>query len=316
MSFERVGIIGTGLLGSSVGLALKAARPATQIIGFDLRGEHVRGAQKAKAIDRGASLRDTVKDAQLVVVATPVGAMKTTFEEIAPHLREGTVVTDTGSTKAQVLRWAEEILPAHALYVGGHPMAGRTETGPDAADAELFRGAVWCLVPSARASREVVDRVVQLVESIGAVPYFLDAGEHDGLVAAVSHLPHLLSVAFIGHLGSERSWRETASLAAGGFAYQTHLTDSDPRMFADIARTNRENIVRRIDLFMEELGRLRDLIAAEDPSLQARYERARELHDAWLSGTAQKATAERSVDLPSTRSMLAGGLFGGFGQKR
>ncbi|HYY87339.1 MAG TPA: prephenate dehydrogenase, partial [Chloroflexota bacterium] len=231
MPFDRVAILGTGLIGASVGLAIKAARPSTQIVGYDASGDHVRRAQQVKAIDRRGSLHDAVGEADVVVVATPVGAMKALFEEIAPILRVDTVVMDTGSTKARIVEWAERLLPRGTPFVGGHPMAGKTEAGPDAADARLFQGAVWCVVPGATAPRQAIDGVVSLVESFGAVPYFLGADEHDGLVAAVSHLPYLMAVGLIGHLGREGSWRETASIAAGGFAYATHLSDSDPRMF-------------------------------------------------------------------------------------
>src|SRR5919197_1105910 len=272
MPFDRIAILGTGLIGSSFGLAIKASRPATLVVGYDASGDHTRRAQQLKAIDRRVSLRDAVGEADLVVVSTPVGAMKALFEEIAPILRVETVVMDTGSTKAQVLTWAERLLPQGTPFVGGHPMAGTTDSGPDAADAKLFQGAVWCVVPGASASRGAIDNVVNLVESAGAVPYFLGADEHDGLVAAVSPLPYLLSVALIGHLGREGSWRETASVAAGGFAYATHLSDSNPRMFADIAATNRDNIVRRIELFIQELDDLRSAIASDSPELKDRFE--------------------------------------------
>jgi prephenate dehydrogenase len=313
---ERVAILGTGLIGSSVGLAIKAARPTAQIVGYDASGENLRRAQGVKAIDRRGSLRDALADADLVIVSTPVGAMKGLFEEIAPLLPVHALVMDTGSTKAQVLQWAAQLLPDGVRFIGGHPMAGKTESGPDAADAKLFDGAVWCLVPSASAPRDAIDEAVKLVESFGAAAYFLDADEHDGLVASVSHLPYLMSVGLIGHLGRERSWRETASLAAGGFAYATHLTDSDPQMFADIVRTNRDNIVRRLDLYVDELLALRGAIAEDDPMLKERFDKARSLHIDWLSGRAQGQGAESENPLPSTRSMLAGSLFGSFGRGR
>jgi prephenate dehydrogenase len=312
---ERVAILGTGLIGSSVGLAMKAARPTAQIVGYDASGDNLRRAQSVKAIDRRGSLRDALADADLVIVATPVGAMKGLFEEIAPLLPVHALVMDTGSTKAQVLEWARQLLPDGVRFVGGHPMAGKTESGPDAADAKLFDGAVWCLVPSATAPRDAIDEAVKLVESFGAAAYFLDADEHDGLVASVSHLPYLMSVGLIGHLGRERSWRETASLAAGGFAYATHLTDSDPQMFADIVRTNRDNIVRRLDLYVDELLALRAAIADDDPALKERFDKARSMHIDWLSGRAQAQAAESENPLPSTRSMLAGSLFGNFGRR-
>jgi prephenate dehydrogenase len=316
VAHNRVAILGTGLIGASVGLALKVARPQTQVVGYDASGDNLRRAQAVKAIDRRASLREALADADLVIVSTPVGAMKALFEEIAPLLPVEALVMDTGSTKARVLQWAAELLPTDVRFVGGHPMAGKTETGPDAADARLFQGAVWCLAPLPTTRREAIDEAVQLVESLGASPYFLDPDEHDGLVASVSHLPYLMSVALIRHLGRERSWRETASVAAGGFAYSTHLSDSDPQMFADIMRTNRDNIARRLDLYIAELESLRDAIAADSPELKAQFEEARALHQDWLAGRAQGHSAEGDNPLPTTRSMLTGSLFGRFGREK
>lgn len=316
MPYSRVAILGTGLIGSSVGLALKAARPQIQIAGYDASGDNLRRAQGVKAIDRRASLRDALADTELVIVSTPVGAMKLLFEEMGPLLPTNALVMDTGSTKATVLRWAGELLPNGVRFVGGHPMAGKTETGPDAAEAKLFQGAVWCLAPLPTAPRDAIDEAVRLVETLGASPYFLDPEEHDGLVASVSHLPYLTSVALIRHLGNEKSWRETASLAAGGFAYTTHLTDSDPQMFADIVRTNRENIARRIDLYVNELLALRDAISADDPAVKTMFEQARSLHQAWLAGRAQGQVSEGDNPLPTTRSLLTGSLFGRFGREK
>ena len=314
MAHNRVAILGTGLIGASIGLALKAARPQTQIAGYDASGDNLRRAQGVKAIDRRGSLRDALTDADLVIVSTPVGSMKALFEEMAPLVPVHALVMDTGSTKAQVLRWAADLLPNGVRFIGGHPMAGKTETGPDAADAKLFQGAVWCLAPLPTAPRDAIDEAVRLVESFGASSYFVDPDEHDGLVASVSHLPYLMSVGLIGHLGREKSWRETASLAAGGFAYATHLSDSDPQMFADIMRTNRDNVVRRLDIYIDELSSLRDAIASDSPELKDQFSRAQALHQDWLAGRAQGQASERENPLPTTRSMLTGSLFGRFGR--
>lgn len=316
MLAQRVAVLGTGLIGSSIGLALKASKPTTEIVGYDASGDSLRRAQAVKAIDRRASLRDALVDAKLVIISTPVASMKALFEEMAPLLPVDALVMDTGSTKARVLEWASALLPKGVRFVGGHPMAGKTETGPDAADGKLFNGAVWCLAPLPSTGRDAIDEAVALVESLGALPYFVDPEEHDGLVASISHLPYLMSVALISHLGREKSWRETASLAAGGFAYSTHLTDSDPQMFADIMRTNRDNIARRLDLYIAELEKLRDAISADSSELKGQFEAARGLHQDWLAGRAQGSVSEGENPLPSTRSMLAGSLFGRLGRER
>jgi len=314
MPHNRVAILGTGLIGASVGLALKTARPQTQITGYDASGDNLRRAQSVKAIDRRGSLRDALADADLVIVSTPVGSMKALFEEMAQLLPIHALVMDTGSTKAQVLRWASDLLPNEVRFIGGHPMAGKTETGPDAAEAKLFQGAVWCLAPLPTAQRDAIDEAVRLVESLGASPYFLDPDEHDGLVASVSHLPYLMSVALVSHLGREQSWRESASLAAGGFAYATHLSDSDPQMFADIMRTNRDNVARRLDLYIDELLALREVIASDSPGLKDQFAKAQALHQDWLAGRAQGQVSDSENPLPTTRSMLTGSLFGRFGR--
>src|SRR3954471_23109084 len=129
VAYNRVAILGTGLIGASIGLALKASRPQTQIIGYDASGDNLRRAQAAKAIDRRGSLRDALENAELVIVSTPVGSMQQLFEDIAPLLPTQALIMDTGSTKADVLRWAKELLPNGVRFVGGHPMAGKTETG-------------------------------------------------------------------------------------------------------------------------------------------------------------------------------------------
>src|SRR3984893_3945649 len=210
MPFTPVAILGTGLIGSSIGLALKAARPQTQIVGYDASGENLRRAQAVKAIDRRASVRDALADADLVIVSIPVVSMKALFEEMAPLLPVDALVMDTGSSKASVLQWARDVLPNGGRCVGGHPMAGKTETGPDAADAKLFQGAVWCLAPLPSTPRDAIEHAVRLGDAPGGSPYFLQPDHHDGLVASVSHLPYLMSVALIGHLGREKAWRETA----------------------------------------------------------------------------------------------------------
>lgn len=281
MPFERIAIIGTGLLGASVGLAIKAAQPGARIVGSDLASANARGARKAGAVDSLAEPAEAVRGADLVVVATPLGAMPAVFQQIASSIRGGAVVTDTGSTKARVMAWADEYLPA-ASFVGGHPMAGKTSAGPAAADAALFLDAVWCLTPAPAIPGPAVDALVDLIGRFGARPYFVDPDEHDGLVASISHLPYLMAIGLVAHLGREPGWREAATLAAGGFRYASHLSDSDPRMFADISATNRDNLVRRLDGYLAELHSLRDAIAADDPRLRERFEQARNIHQDWL----------------------------------
>jgi len=313
--FRHVAILGTGLIGGSLALALKSSNPAARVVGFDLNGESRSGAGGLKT-DAGAKAFDDVSGnlaralsgADLVVLSTPVRALELLLREVGTLATPGMVVTDTGGTKQQVLGWAESLLPESIHFVGGDPMAGKVEAGPWEAEAGLFRGATYCLCPLPRTSREAVERVVTLVESVGAVPYFVDAHEHDGLVAAVSDLPYLVSIGVMNSVAADRAWREAATLATGSFATATHLSASDPQMFADSALTNREAVVRQLDRLTEELGRLREQIAAGDESLRQTLAEAQQRHREWLSGRAAEGGAEAPVPI-ETASMRPASLF-------
>src|SRR5262249_6046135 len=155
-------------------------------------------AKKRGAVDRAEwNLPNTVEGASLVVCAVPVGALEGLFQDITPYLASGSVVTDTASTKRQVLAWAREHLPEHTSFVGGHPMAGRELSGAAAADAAIFNDATWCIAPLPNATQESVELVGGLASTCGAKPFFIDAEEHDGLVAAISHLPFILSTTLV-----------------------------------------------------------------------------------------------------------------------
>lgn len=281
---NRIAIIGTGLIGTSIGLALKRAKlQNVEVVGHDREPEHAAKAKKLGAVDRTEwNLIRTVERAGLIILAVPVTAVKEILEVTAPYLPEGAVVTDTASTKAEVLRWADQLLPETVHFVGGHPMAGKELSGPDAADPDLFKDAIYCVVPSVKASERAVDTVVNLVGLLGAEPYFVDAAEHDSFVAAVSHLPIVISSALVASTTRSPAWREMAKLAASAYRDLTRLASGDPVMNRDIMLTNRESVVRWIDLFIEELKRYRALIAEGGPALGEEFERTRAAREQWL----------------------------------
>jgi prephenate dehydrogenase len=282
MALERVAIIGLGLIGASLGLALQRLPRPPRVVGYDRDGEARRVAARRHAADRVAfSAEDAVAEAELVILATPVRAVVPLLAEIEPHLAAGCVVTDTGSTKEHVVAQAAVVTP-NVAFVGGHPMAGKLTQGTDDADAALFEGTVYCLTPTADTPGGAIERVVQMVEAVGARPHFLAPAEHDGLVAAISHLPYLLSSTLMTSTGTDAGWREMATLAAGGFATMTRLTDGEPEMYADICLTNREAILRQLDRYAAVLDDLRGAIAVGDEDLRARFADARERHQAWL----------------------------------
>src|SRR5438067_2629902 len=193
--FNRVAIIGLGLIGGSIGLALHKAKAAQQVVGYDLGKGISNQARKIGAIDQPYStLADTIRGAELIILATPVGAMRSLLQDIAPLVTPGAVVTDVASTKAQVISWAEEFLPPSVAFVGGHPMTGKELSGVEAADAALFHDRIYCLTPTARTPPAAINKVSMLVEALGARVRFLEPAEHDGQVAGVSHLPFVASV--------------------------------------------------------------------------------------------------------------------------
>jgi prephenate dehydrogenase len=304
---SRVAIIGTGLIGASLGLALRRPAKAPTVIGFDVDSRQARNAHGVRAIDRVADdLRETVQGADLVVIATPVRAVEGILREIGNVLSEGTLVTDTASTKAEVIGWAARLLPPRVAFVGGHPMAGKMTAQVDGPHHSLFTGATYCLTPDSGADPDAVERAVWLVEAVGAVPYFLDPDEHDALVAAVSHLPYLVSTTLMQHLGSDRAWREMSALAAGGLLSATALADGDPRMFADICLTNRAHVADVLERYIGALEAVRAEVRAGDEALLARFQSARDLHAAWLESRTRKQAGYEEEELRPPNPLLPG----------
>jgi len=283
---KRIAIIGLGLIGGSLALALKkASAKGTEIIGFSRSSESVARAKDCGAIDQAAkNPASAVAGADMVVIATPVMATKEVLTSISEHLSHKCVVTDTGSTKVEVMKWAGEYLPSKVSFIGGHPMAGKETSGIGEADANLFRGCVWCLTPSTCAIPLAVRKLKKLVESIGARPFFIDAETHDNLVAGVSHLPMLLSAAFVTTTMKSRAWPEMAKLAAGGYRDFSRLASGSPEMNRDICLTNREKSVDWLDRYIEVLKGYRDLVAEDSEELAEMLAQAREEREKWLRG--------------------------------
>ena len=314
----KLTIVGTGLIGTSLALALRKTQrmPNLELVGTDAGSSARAGAQKANAFDRVENnLGRAVRDAGVVVLATPVMAMQEVMEVIADHLAEGCVVTDVGSSKKVVLEWADRYLPRHVEFVGGHPMAGREKSGPENADADLFRDKVYCVVPSSRASSRAVSEVSNLAEGVGSRAFFIGVEEHDSFVAAVSHLPFLLSVALVGCTSKSPNWDDIAQLAATGFEDSSRLASGDPIMHRDICLSNPEPIVAWIDSFIKELYEVRQLLSAEpepdSESVHELFEKAFVARELWKAGAVAEARAQKNqVEIPSMAESV-GDFFGG-----
>ncbi len=324
---RTIAILGTGLIGASLGLAVGTADPDTaplgrcHVVGYDADRSQLRTARGRLALDSEArSAAEAVKDADIVVIATPVQAVPELMEEIAPHLRYGAVVTDMCSTKAVVMDWARVRLPTSVSFVGGHPMAGKERGGAEHAEIDLFKGAIYCLCPAVNARPEAVDMVSALVETIGGKPYFIDPDEHDAYVAAVSHLPFVLSIALTSTVTRSPAWKEMQLLAASGFRDISRLAAGDPTMHRDICLTNPTSIAHWINETIRTLVDIRTAISEDqgansqenDAALLALFQHAKTARDQWLlapsgqrPGEGQQMSHEELAP-PSVTSMLMG----------
>lgn len=309
----RIAIIGLGLIGGSLGLAIKAAGLPLEVVGYDKEWGVAPKAQRLKAIDRAArDATSATRDAALVIIAVPTLAIREVMEEIAPTLEEGCIVTDTGSTKADVLRWAGELLPDRVDFVGGHPLAGKEQSGIEAADARLFAGAGYCLVPQVNASERAISAILGLVGILGARPIFIDAEEHDSYLAATSHLPLVVSAALFSLVRNSQAWPDMAELAASGFRDLTRLASGDPNMSHDICITNREPILHWLDRMVEELSRYRELIQGDDEELFKALAKTQLDRDAFLTEPPEgrRAPAPAEADILSSGERMASFLVG------
>ena len=303
----RIAIIGLGLIGGSLGLALKAApREDLAIWGYDEDGRARERARLIGAVDWAVeSPRAAVADAGLVVVATPAARIAGVFEAIAPALAPDAVVTDVASTKGRILEWAAQHLPQHVSFVGGHPLAGKTEAGVEHAEAGLFQGRPYAVVPSERAGETAVRSVIGLIHAVGAQERFMTADEHDHFVAAVSHLPLAASTALFTLLRRSQSWADFGKIAGPAYHDLTRLASGDPDLAADIASMNREEIQYWLDRYILELKRFRDLLDGPNEEILAEFANAQSDRARFLAGEDLEDQPRRGAAPDSPPSMAA-----------
>jgi prephenate dehydrogenase len=286
IEFETVALVGMGLMGGSLGLALRQRRLARQVVAVARRPETVRRALELGAADEGCSEpRKGAAEADLVVLCTPVLTMPAIVERIAPHLKPGAVVTDVGSTKAVLVRELPPRLRPDTPYLGGHPMAGSEQTGVDAARADLFVGASYLLTPTSETPEDAVARLERWIAALGAIPIRMQPEAHDRAVAGISHLPHVVAAALAAavggplpeHASGGTDERETLRrLIAGGFRSTTRIAASSPEMWRDICLTNREAVLEALRQFETELALFTHALENRDAAgLLHAFERAR-----------------------------------------
>jgi len=303
----RVAIIGTGLIGGSIGLALKA-RTDAEVVAFDQDP-----AAAARAVERGAADRatetaeDAVADADFVFIATPVGAIAESVQAIAASVADRAVVTDVGSTKSRVVIEVAKVLREGSEFIGGHPMAGTEQEGIDAASSTLFEGAWWILTPTEASDADAYRRLHGMLTTLGARIMALNPIEHDELMAVISHVPQLTATTLM-NMAARRGEEHAGllALAAGGFRDVTRVAASNPDIWLDVCRQNGEAIAATLQEFAKELLRMRDLILdQQDDRLREAFLSARAARRALPGKEVAEAPFEIVMPVPDQPGVLA-----------
>jgi len=282
--FKKIVIFGVGLIGGSFALALRKAHAVDSVVGFGRSAATLQQAQQLGIIDRiGQDVAAEVGDADLVLLATPVGQMAELMARIAPHLGTHTLITDGGSTKSDVVLEAYAQLGSKvAQFVPAHPIAGDEQSGPAAARTGLYLGKKVVLTPLPENTPQAVARVQAAWQACGANIHQLTHGEHDQVFAAVSHLPHLLSFALAHDLAQRDNRELLLSFAASGFRDFTRIAASSPEMWRDICLANREALLKELQIYIAELNQMSTALAAGDAAqLEQTFRTARELRAGW-----------------------------------
>ena len=282
----RIGLIGVGMIGGSLLAAWRQAGLVTTASGYDIDARAVVAAQALGLVDRGAAtVADAVADAELVLVATPVGAMRGVFADLAPALPDSALLADVGSTKGGVIADARAVLgKAFARFVPAHPIAGKELPGVEHADGGLFAGKRVVLTPTAETSADATAKVEALFARTGARVERMDAAEHDRIFAAVSHLPHLLSFALVAAIGSEPDGERRLGYGGAGFRDFTRIAASSAVMWRDICVANRDALGAELRNYRDLLDRLQQAVDGGDAAaLQRTFELAARLRRSWAN---------------------------------
>lgn len=281
---KKLVIFGVGLIGGSVALALKKTKTPMTIVGVGRSAESLQTALDLGVIDVDTSdVAAAIKDADLVLIAAPVAQTPAILNAIKPHLNASTVITDAGSTKGDVLQCAKDILGEQFnQFVGGHPIAGAEKSGVSAATADLYLNKNVVLTPTAETDPEAIALVKTLWQACGANVSEMTAATHDGIFAAVSHLPHLLAFALVDDIASRTNAEQLFGFAASGFRDFTRIAGSHPEMWRDISLANRTALLNELDAYQQELSKLQQLLKAQDGAgLEALFERASVARNNW-----------------------------------
>ncbi|MDX8381675.1 MAG: prephenate dehydrogenase/arogenate dehydrogenase family protein [Ghiorsea sp.] len=282
---QTLTIIGVGLIGGSLALALKEKGVVGKVIGSGRNEDNLKLAQSLDIVDEWTtSLTDAVKDADVVLIAVPMGAYESVLKSIAPALKKGAIVTDAGSTKQHALKVAQ-CLPKNVSFVAAHPLTGTEKSGAKAGFKSLYEDRICIITPERFTDKEALAAVTQMWQTAGAKVVEMDAEAHDKNLAAVSHLPHLAAFALVNAVNQQKTNEfDPLCFAAGGFKDFTRIASSSPEMWRDIALTNRDALTEQVNNLMAELKNIKNALNNEDKEqLTALFSNAKDARDNWLA---------------------------------
>ncbi|KPJ64786.1 hypothetical protein AMJ44_12100 [candidate division WOR-1 bacterium DG_54_3] len=264
----KVAIIGLGLIGGSIGLALKRASKEIEIIGIPRREETIQEAINRGAIDEGTTdPRKGVAEADLIFICTPLNLILPILKEITSSLKKGAIITDVGSSKAEIVSKAEKIMPKGAYFVGGHPMAGKEKVKLEEAEAGLFERKLWILTPTSKTGKKALETVKEIVALLNCQTAEMDPKLHDLVVAGISHMPLAVAVALVNTIEyAEKGKDEMVHCAASGFRDTTRIASGDPMLGMDMFTTNKKAVLKMLSAFKKSLSKIEKLIKEGDPN--------------------------------------------------
>jgi prephenate dehydrogenase len=265
--FGKMTIIGVGLLGASLAKACKERDLVEEVVGYGRNRENLEKARALKIIDHcPADLAEAVKDADLIVLCTPVTTIIPLIQNMIARIRPGALITDVGSVKEPIVKEAEKLVPKGVFFVGSHPIAGGENSGLEASTANLYQGAKCIVTPTDKTNNRALEKISALWQAVGMQIINLSAEEHDFVFGAVSHLPHIVVYALMNTLGSLRTQdnREVTAFSGAGLKDITRIASSDPVMWRDICLSNRNHSLDLIDRFQNKLDEIRSTIEKGD----------------------------------------------------
>ena len=287
--WSKLAVVGVGLLGGSIGMAVKQRRLAGRVDGYVRQAASVDDCLKAGAVDNASTdLFRAIEGADLIVLATPLGQMLEITTRLLPALKRGAIVTDVGSVKGSVVAELESpVAAAGGHFIGSHPMAGAEKTGVRAARSDLFEKAICVVTPTAAANKEALVKVEEFWSALGGVPVRMSPELHDDLVSRSSHLPHVVAAELANYVLSPVHPKEQAVVCATGFRDTTRIASGSPEMWRDIALANRLHLARVLGVFIEDLQEFQHALETQDAKvIEEFFQQAKLRRDTWQSASA------------------------------